>query len=237
MRIGVISDIHGNRVALDAVLDDVANHPVDRWVCLGDAILGGCQPVEVAERLQALDCPVVLGNADAFVLGDWDAVGERSEQILRVRDWTANRLGPRVDFLQTFQPTIRIHDLFCFHGTPDSYIAPLLPETPADELRRELGGQDAKVMCGGHTHLQWTVSLDSWMFFNPGSVGMAFNRHLPRDDFHFFSPVAEFAILHVEDDTTRIEFCRVPFDVDAHAEAARTSGHPYAEDEMKRFSR
>ncbi|MGH2758015.1 MAG: metallophosphoesterase family protein, partial [Actinomycetota bacterium] len=47
MRIGVISDIHGNNVALDAVLADVAHSPVDSWVCLGDVVQGGVQPLEV----------------------------------------------------------------------------------------------------------------------------------------------------------------------------------------------
>ena len=68
MILGVLSDIHGNRVALDAVLDDVANHPVDQWVCLGDTVQGGAQPVEVLDRLVELDCPVIIGNADEEVL-------------------------------------------------------------------------------------------------------------------------------------------------------------------------
>jgi hypothetical protein len=58
-----MSDIHGNWVALDAVLDDVRTHPVDGWICLGDAVQGGPQPCEVVQRLQDLACPLALGNA------------------------------------------------------------------------------------------------------------------------------------------------------------------------------
>jgi predicted phosphodiesterase len=59
MRIAVISDMHGNCVALDAVLADLESHPVDRVVCLGDAVQGGPQPAEVVARLRELGCPVV----------------------------------------------------------------------------------------------------------------------------------------------------------------------------------
>jgi len=68
VKIGLFSDVHGNAVALDALLADLERHPVDRLVCLGDAIQGGPQPVECLERLRSLDCPVVMGNADWYVL-------------------------------------------------------------------------------------------------------------------------------------------------------------------------
>ena len=240
MRIGVISDIHGNCVALDAVLADVANHPVDRWVCLGDALQGGTQPAEVADRLRDLLCPVVLGNADAFVLDGTSGEKSISDRMRTVRDWTVEALGAeRVDFIRTFVPTVELDigdagRLLSFHGSPDSYDGVLLPETPTADLKRTLEGRDASLMCGGHTHLQWSASIDGWTFFNPGSVGLGYNRHLPEAGF-FFNPVAEFAIVAVDGPTARIEFCRVPFDVDALDRAARASGHPYGEREARRF--
>ncbi len=231
MRIGVISDIHGNCVALDAVLADVANHPVDRWVCLGDALQGGPQPREVLDRLLELGCPVVLGNADAFVLDGKSGVDPVTDALSVVRDWTVDALGPHgVEAVRTFVKTYELEldgagTWLCFHGSPDSYDTVLLPETPSAELREHLGGRDASVMSGGHTHLQWSASLDGWMFFNPGSVGLVYNRHLPPERFSFY-PAAEFVILSTEDEDVRIEFCRAPFDVDALDDAARAGGHP-----------
>ena len=69
MRLAVISDIHGNCFALDAVLADLRAdlEPVDATVCLGDAIQGGPQPAETVARLRELGCPVVMGNADAWL--------------------------------------------------------------------------------------------------------------------------------------------------------------------------
>ena len=68
MRVAVISDIHASRIALDKVLEDLERHPADQMVCLGDAIQGGPQPAEVVRRLRELGCPVVMGNADAWLL-------------------------------------------------------------------------------------------------------------------------------------------------------------------------
>ncbi len=65
MRIAVISDIHGNFVALEAILKDISHQFVDQMVCLGDAVQGGPQPAQVVNRLRELACPVVMGNADS----------------------------------------------------------------------------------------------------------------------------------------------------------------------------
>jgi predicted phosphodiesterase len=242
MRIGVMSDIHGNCVALDAVLADVETHPVDRWVCLGDALQGGVQAREVADRLQEVGCPIVLGNADAFLLDE--QIGEEAapepERLRLVRDWTIEVLGPQgLEFVRTFVPTVEVDlgaagTLLCFHGGPDDYNTVLLPGTPPETLRAELGSRGARTMCGGHTHRQWTVSLDGWTFFNPGSVGLGYNAHLPRERFRF-SDEADFAILHVDDDQVGVEYLRAPFDLDALDRAARASGHPEAEGFAARF--
>ena len=76
MRIAVISDIHGNCFALDSVLQDIRQQGIEQIVCLGDAIQGGAQPAETVQRLRELNCPVVMGNADDFVLtSDLEEVG------------------------------------------------------------------------------------------------------------------------------------------------------------------
>jgi len=238
MRIGVVSDMHGNCVALDAVLQDVLTHPVDRWVCLGDALQGGLQPREVADRLRELDCPVVMGNADAFVLEPGDQAFRNPGQ-LAIREWTAAQLGDEgLDYVRTFVPSVEIDlgdagTLLCFHGGPDSYDTILLPGTDPGTLRAELGGR-ARTMCGGHTHQQWSVSLDGWTFFNPGSAGLGYNAHVPQDGLQFFVD-AEYAILHVDGDRVGVEFLRVPFDTDEIDRVARTCGHPGAEEFAARF--
>jgi predicted phosphodiesterase len=223
------------------VLADVTNHPVDQWVCLGDVVQGGPQPVEVVDRLQELGCPVIIGNADDEVLTRQSKGEPVSEQLRMLSEWTAERLGPRgLDFLRTFVPTHEIDlgeagALLCFHGTPRSFDEVLLPETPPNGIRDGLGGNAASVMCGGHTHLQWTTTIDDGRrFFNPGSVGLAYNRHMPRERF-FFPAIAEFAVLTVVAADVRLEFCQVPFDVDELDRALRSSAHPFAEQTAARY--
>src|SRR5690349_8585456 len=68
MRLALISDIHGNLVALDAVLADLIARNIEHTLCLGDVAAGGSQVSEVIARLQELSCPIVMGNTDAWLL-------------------------------------------------------------------------------------------------------------------------------------------------------------------------
>lgn len=241
--IAVISDIHGNAVALEAVLENLRRYPAHEVICLGDAVQGGVQPRQVVELLQELGCPVILGNADAYVLEG--AVKDTSteavsEPMQMVRDWTYEQLGEEGrKFLSTFVATHETEvtpgvSLLCFHGTPDSYDGVLIPQSSEEELRSALAGHDAAYMCGGHTHIQWTVAVDGTRFFNPGSVGLAYNRYMEQEEFYIY-PLADYAMVIAEGETVRIEFCHVPYDVDLLEKAAIASGHPFAETEAHRY--
>ncbi|HEU5349636.1 MAG TPA: metallophosphoesterase family protein, partial [Ktedonobacterales bacterium] len=74
-RIGIFGDMHGNAVAFDAVQAALQAEGVERFVCLGDVVAIGPQPREVLRRLRELNCPVVMGNTDAYVLEPPPAAG------------------------------------------------------------------------------------------------------------------------------------------------------------------
>src|SRR4029079_1573854 len=98
MRIATISDMHGNNIAFDAVLADLQGQSVDQIVCLGDAIQGGPQPAEVVARLRDLGCPVVMGNADAWLLtgeetGAEPIAPERLRKMSEIRTWSLAQLS------------------------------------------------------------------------------------------------------------------------------------------------
>jgi predicted phosphodiesterase len=131
MRVAVISDMHGNDFAFATVEADIQRQKVDQVVCLGDAIQGGPQPAEVVQRLRRLNCPVVMGNADAWLLtgeetGDEGIPPERLKKMGEIRQWSLSQLtDDDRAFISNFQPTITIPldsnlDLLCFHGSPDS---------------------------------------------------------------------------------------------------------------------
>lgn len=239
MRIAVISDIHGNRVALDAVLADLELNPAEFIVCLGDAIQGGPQPAQVVSRLRELACPVVMGNADAYLLsgaetGNEQISPQRLKDLTAVRQWSFAQLSADDKaFIASFAPTVEIplnesRKLICFHGSPASFDDVILPQTPDADVRGYLGAYLPNILTGGHTHLQQIRRLDDSFFFNPGSVGYGYRHNQPEDTFRA-DPWAEYAVLTVEDGRTSLEFRKVPFDLAELIAAYRASGRPYVE--------
>jgi putative phosphoesterase len=235
MRIAVISDVHGNRVALDAAVEDIRTMLVDRIVCLGDTVQGGAEPVETIEKLRELNCPIVMGNADDWLLKEEsDSVEPTTKEQLEIRAWTISKLSTRdLDFLRGYKSTVEIKldqtsRFFCFHGSPTSYDDILLPDTPNETWDKLLGPYSPAVMAGGHTHAQQLRRVGGGLFFNPGSVGSVFDQQLPRDSFHA-DAWAEYAILSSDKGRTGVEFRRVPYDLDRLIRAVRASGRPYAE--------
>lgn len=230
-----MSDIHGSRFALDSALDDIQERSVDRAVCLGDAIQGGPQPRETVEKLREMKIPVVMGNADAWLLGEEaDTVEPTSEAQRQVRLWTLSKLSSAdLDFIRKFKPTVEIQlgrkqRLLCFHGSPKSYDEVLRPDTPQEKWERALGAYAPAVMAGGHTHTQQIRRVRGGVFFNPGSIGVVFNTLLPEDEYHL-DPWAEYAILDYDGGVPNIEFRRVPYNVNGLVRTIRASGRPHAD--------
>lgn len=239
MLTAVFSDIHGNLVALEAMLDDLAQRPADRLVCLGDALQGGPQPLECAERIAALGCPVVLGNADAFLLTlDLEDEPVNAEQ-LEVAHWSRERLGARgLGLIRGYAPTVDVdlgdgRKLLACHGSPASYNEILLPSTPEEQLRAALEGVDADVVAGGHVHMQWTRPIAHRTFLNPGSVGLAYDHEQPEGDVRF-EPTAEYALVS---ERLELELRRIPFDAQAVVRAVEESRRPHSEEYLRGWGR
>jgi predicted phosphodiesterase len=239
MRIAVLSDIHGNCIALDAVLADLKGEQVDQMVCLGDAIQSGPQPAEVVQRLRDLDCPVVMGNADDWLLTGMDSGTEqiadaRRAQMEAVRQWQLSRLtADDRAFIAAFQPTVRLaldHDraLLCYHGSPQSFDHVILPQTPDEDVRQYLEPTQDTFYTGGHTHVQFMRHFGRTFHFNPGSIGFAYRHNQPEGHFRA-DPWAEYALLTYRQGRLAVEFRRVNFDVASLIDLYRASGRPHAD--------
>ena len=247
MRVAVISDMHGNDLAFEAVETDIKNQKVDQIVCLGDAIQGGPQPAEVVQRLRRLHCPVVMGNADAWLItgeetADEGIPPERLKKMGEIRLWSLSKLTEDdIDFISKFQPTVTIRlkeelDLLCFHGSPASFDELILPAIPEEEFQKILAPYAGQVLTGGHTHAQQIRRLGDLFFFNPGSVGLAYSHYQPDGQF-LADPWAEYAILTAEKRQVSVEFRRIPIDVQEMIGIYRESGRPFAEDAIAQFQR
>jgi predicted phosphodiesterase len=241
MRIAIISDVHGNCIGLEAALADLQQHPADQIVCLGDMIQGGPQPADVVARLRALNCPVVMGNADAWLLTSKASDAESTtERQLAVREWQLTQLAPEDRaYIERFQPTVEIElgggrTLLCFHGSPRSFDEIILPTTPEEEFQRMLGPFAPALMCGGHTHLQQIRRLGDTLFFNPGSVGFAYSHQQPEGHFKA-DPWAEYAVLTYADGCMGLELRRVPYSAEAIIQVYLASGRPYADEAAEQY--
>ena len=235
MRIALIADVHGNLVALDAVLADLAGEAPDRVVCLGDVAATGPQPRAVIARLRQLGCPVVMGNADAWLLDPAPAASPADDDARRIEAidrWCAEQLRPEdLAFLRGFQPTVEIPlgdggSLLCFHGSPRSYDDVIKATTPDEELAPMLAGHRATVMAGGHWHFQLLRRYEDAILLNPGSVGLAYDL-LPGGEARV-PPRAEYAILSSDGAALGIELRRLPYDRHATVRAMFARRMPHA---------
>lgn len=236
MRIALISDIHGNLLALEAVLAELESEAIDEVVCLGDVVTFGPQPRQVLALLRKLACPVVMGNTDAWALDPqpFETRDKDSWRFYEVELWGARRLSPSdLDYVRSFRETVSIDlakgvNLLCYHGSPQSHTDAILPTTPDHEVASMLSGFEAEVMAGGHTHAQMLRRFGEAVLLNPGSVGHAIVLD-PSTREVDYPPWAEYALVSWEDDGLRIEFHRAAFNRAALVRTALTSGMPHAD--------
>jgi putative phosphoesterase len=218
MRVVLISDIHGNQLALEAVLQDARLKSSDVVACLGDTATLGPQPREVLRTLRALAGPCIMGNHDAFLLQP-ELVSQYTQApvIRQAIDWCRDQLSAEdLAFIASFaeRRELLIEDganglsLLLFHGSPDSHMRDLLATTPEAELAALLGARRANVMAGGHTHIQLLRQHRGGWLVNPGSVGLPFRDYVAgaRPE---IMPYAEYALVHSAGPSWSVELKRV----------------------------
>ena len=246
LRIGLITDIHGNVVALEAVLADLAREPVDRLICLGDVAAIGPHPREVIARLRTLGCPVTMGNTDAWLFAPPAIAGasERGRLMLDITHWNAQQLSADdLAYVRGFPLTVdlALDDggiLLCYHGSPRSFDDVLAATTPDQDVARLLAGVQATVLAGGHTHVQMVRRYEDVHLINVGSVGLPGvtegSPELPRPPAN--AQWAEYGILTVGDGHLGIELRRTALDIASVRQTARDSGMPHADWWLRRWA-
>lgn len=230
--VAIISDIHGNAVALEAVLADTDRRGVDTVVCLGDIVACGSAPAAVIDRLRVRECPCVLGNTDEWLLGRRlpEPHEDEYDKLIRLVDWGARAIGDEGrEYLESLPPLLALEladeRLLCFHGSPRSSVEPILAETPDDALAAMLQPYEASAYAGGHTHLQLVRRLGRALVVNAGSVGVALASAGPAGP----TPpaYAHYAIVTATGTGLVAELCRVAVDRCAATAAGQASGMPY----------
>jgi predicted phosphodiesterase len=233
-RIALISDIHGNEIALRAVLDDARRAGVDGIACLGDVATLGPRPRQVLQLLREHCHTFILGNHDEYMLAPELALEYAKDPALASAiAWCRAELEQDdLAFLRGFSRLVELPlgaagSLLLFHGSPASNEYDLLAETPEAELVAQLASHRASVLTGGHTHIQMLRQHRGQLLVNPGSVGLPFERFV-----HHRPPTvlshAEYGIVESSGRSISVSLRRVALDRAALAEAARSWDSPLA---------
>lgn len=233
MRVAVIADIHGNLLALEAVLAEVEAASPDLLIELGDAVSGPLQPAECFERLAALDAVLIRGNHDRWVAADsaeglspvdtftWERLSLAQRAALMARPMVWRDAGIlAMHALTTDDNTYLLHE-----ATPQGVrerrppeIAALLPPASGETL-----------VLTAHTHRLGTVTLpDGRLVVNPGAVGLpAYRDTEPHPHvMEAGSPHARWALLEWRRGQWHVEHRAVPYDWAAASAEALRNGAP-----------
>lgn len=167
MKIAVISCIHGNYEALNAVLSDIDTRQVDRIYCLGDLVGYGPQPNEVVAMIRSLDIPTCQGCWDEDIVEGLNACDCSYPSVLAEKrgrlahEWTNQAIAPEVrEYLAQLPVSLR-HENLCFvHGSPHNQHEYLLPEMDAFAAMERVLATNADILFCGHTHIPYVRSLD-----------------------------------------------------------------------------
>lgn len=234
MRFAAIADVHGNHLALAAVITDIRAQGIEAIVNLGDMASGPLEARRTMDMLMALDAVHVLGNHDRYLLdrppermGSWD------------RPAHAQLDAAHLDWLRALPPTRVFRDrVFLCHATPDSdevyWLETVLPDgtvrmASRGAIETVAGGITQRLILCGHSHTARAVRLtDGRLIVNPGSVGSPGYR-----DSHPFphvmeagTPDARYAILESVGGSWRVSFRHVRYDHEAMAVLAHRNGNP-----------
>jgi predicted phosphodiesterase len=226
MRLAVIADVHGNVLALEAVLADIGRRGADSIVNLGDCLSGPLWPQETWERLRALHLPTARGNHDRWLANKPRAEMGPSDAFAfdhtsnDARAW-AGRLSPRIELPGA---------IFACHGTPADDNAYLL-ETVSDgrlvlaeapDIDARLGTLDARIVLCGHSHQPRIArGRRGVLMVNPGSVGLpAYADDKPPHRSETGTPHARYALVTGAPTAPTVELIAVAYDWDAAAKRA-----------------
>jgi putative phosphoesterase len=223
----VITDIHGNLLALQAALARIEELGIERVFCGGDLVGYGPHPNEVCALIAECEIPTIYGNYDYAIARDLEDCGcayvtaHDRERGQRSVEWTlAHADRDAKDFMRglPFDLNFRVGrvDVHLVHGSPRKVNEYLFEDKPARLYERLAGAERDRVLVFGHTHKPWVRECGGVLFVNCGSVGK------PKDG----DPRGAFAVLRPAADSVEATVERVEYDAGTVAAQVREVGLP-----------
>jgi putative phosphoesterase len=229
-RIAVLSDVHGNVTALEAVRKAIKKEKPDAILVAGDHVLNGPEPAAAIDALRAMEADgavIVQGNTDVAVADfdyaaafPWMADGV-ADAIRFAAEWAHDALGDeRLDWLRRLPAERRVNLeatlVLATHASPGSQAAGFDMDLDASVTLERLSRTDARIICCGHTHVPEVRDFGWKQIVNAGSAGYVFDG----------DPTASWALVTLDGETASAEIRRTEFDVMAVSNAISARGLP-----------
>ena len=224
MKLAVLSDIHSNVFALEAVINDAKKHSVDLMVNLGDILYGPIAPKATYDLLMQHDFVTICGNQDRQIFEATDSEIKSNSTMQFIID----DLGKDpIEWMKSLPFDLQLtDDIYLCHGTPTNDLIYLLEnvELGYAQLRNDaqiielLNGQQSSLICCGHTHTPRTVSLSTnQLIVNSGSVGLqAYTDDEPCiHSMENFNSMASYAVIEKMENSWHVEHIKIPYDVES----------------------
>lgn len=228
MRIAFLSDIHGNAIALDAVLEDIKHRKVDRVVILGDLCYRGPEPKRALELVKELNTEVIKGNADEWIVKGVQH-GEVPEHVLEImnkeREWTLAKLDDEsINYLKNLPQELNIEieglKIHTYHATPHSLFEVVSPNETEYNIVKNMMIEEADIYVYAHIHKSYIRYINGKCIINTGSVGLPFDG----------SNKSAYVIVEIDDyNNVQTSIIRVSYDVEKVIKQFQLSNYPNKE--------
>ncbi len=225
MRVAIVSDLHGNRRAFEAVLDDLEQVAPDLILHGGDLAAGGAHPADIIDQVRSLGWPGVRGNTDEMLwspesLAEYAAANPKIERLLAMVQETipptlASIGEERLRWLEGL-PTMYSQEGFSLvHASPDDLWRAPMANASDEELQSTYASLGAPIVVYGHIHCPYVRRLHSMTVANTGSVSQSYDGDRR----------ASYLLM----DGESIAIRRVEYDVESEARELSRSGLPHAD--------
>jgi putative phosphoesterase len=228
MKLAFISDIHGNAVALEHVLNDLKEKNVDKIFVLGDICFRGPEPRRSLDLVRSLNTDVIKGNADEWIvrgIKEGEVPSNAIEIMNREREWATSQLDEEsVEYLRQLPSEVNVEygkvKIHGFHATPSSLFDIVQPNEE-DEMMEEklMANAEADIYIYAHIHKPFIRYINGKCIINTGSVGLPFDG-LPR---------SSYVLIDIQEEAVQTAIIRTDYNLQHVISRFKESNYPNKE--------